>query len=130
MPGSSHLYLAATTACLIASLFGHSVSFISGVLVLPSFKHSFHLDTLAPAELASAQSETVTIWLIGALFGVPLGMPVCSRFGRKKCLILSAVLYVLGATMQMLCQGNLYVFNAGRLLNGLGVGAGTLASPI
>lgn len=125
------LYLAAAVACMTAALFGYSVGFIGGVLVLPSFQHNFHLDDLLPADKASAQSLTVTIWLVGALFGVPLGMPVCSRFGRKRCLSFSAVLYVLGAALQLVNHGgDLYLFDAGRLLSGLGVGAGTLVSPM
>ena len=126
-----HLYFAATVACLTGSLFGYSVGFIGGVLVLPSFLRHFHLVDLLPSQLASAQSSTVTTWLLGALFGVPLGIPVCSRFGRKPCLIFSALLYVLGAVLQLVNpQGTLGLFNAGRLLNGLGVGAGTLVSPM
>ena len=128
---NTHLYLAACTACLTASLFGYSVGFIGGVLVLPSFLHSFHLSSLPAADLASVESQIVTLWLMGAFFGVPLGMPVCSRLGRKSCLLLSSVLYVLGAVMQLAApEGNLGLFEVGRLINGLGVGAGTLASPI
>jgi hypothetical protein len=99
-PSNVHLYIAASIACLTASLFGYSVGFIGGVLVLPSFLRSFHLNKLPPNELASVESQIVTLWLLGALFGVPLGMPVCSRLGRKSCLLLSALLYVLGAAMQ------------------------------
>ena len=41
------------------------------------------------------------------------------------------MLYVLGAALQMVnINGSLRVFDAGRLLNGLGVGAGTLVSPM
>lgn len=71
------------------------------------------------------------MWLVGALFGVPLGMPVCSRWGRKLCLVFSAALYVLGSALQLVdVNGTVMLFEAGRLLNGLGVGAGTLASPM
>jgi hypothetical protein len=41
---NKRLYLAALVACLTAALFGYSVGFIGGVLVLPSFLHHFHLD--------------------------------------------------------------------------------------
>jgi MFS family permease len=129
MPSRRHLYLAAITACLTAALFGYSVGFIGGLLVLPSFLHHFALDHLSPSGLASAQSRTVTVWLLGCVFGVPLGMPVCSRYGRKRCLIFSASLYVAGAAMQ-LGSGVEWVFDLGRALNGLGVGAGTLVSPM
>jgi MFS family permease len=132
MEGSNrNLYFAATVACLTGALFGYSVGFIGGILVLPSFLHDFRLDTLPKDLLASAISGTVSIWLIGALFGVPLGMPVCSRLGRRSCLGFSALLYVLGTALQICSiNGSLGLFDLGRLLNGLGVGAGTLVSPM
>ena len=125
------LYFSAIIACLTAALFGYSVGFIGGLIVLPSFLYSFGLDILGKAELASAQSRVVTVWLVGALLGVPLGMPVCSRLGRKKCLGFSALLYVLGTVLQVASsKGGLHLFELGRFLNGLGVGAGTLVSPM
>lgn len=130
-PSNRSLYLAAIIACLTAALFGYSVGFIGGVLVLPSFLRHFHLDGLLPPDLAAAQANIVTIWLVGAFFGVPLGMPICSRWGRRLCLSFSALLYVLGAALQLVNHGGgLGLFKAGRLLNGLGVGAGTLVSPM
>ena len=58
-------------------------------------------------------------------------MPVCSRWGRRSCLSFSALLYVLGSVLQLVnINGNVQVFETGRLLNGLGVGAGTLVSPM
>lgn len=133
MASNKHLYISALTACLTAALFGYSVGFIGGVLVLPSFLTHFHLNTLSPSLLAIAQSRIVSVWLFGALLGVPLGMPVCSRLGRKYCLLFSAVLYVLGAVLQLADVGGnglVEVFEAGRFLNGLGVGVGTLVSPM
>jgi MFS family permease len=130
-PSPKRLYFAALIACLTAALFGYSVGFIGGLLVLPSFLHHFHLDTLPALDLAIAQSRIVSVWLVGALFGVPLGMPVCARWGRRSCLCFSALLYVLGTALQLVdVGGNVLVFEAGRLLNGLGVGVGTLVSPM
>lgn len=133
MASNIHLYISALTACLTAALFGYSVGFIGGVLVLPSFLTHFHLNNLSPSLLAVAQSRIVSVWLFGALLGVPLGMPVCSRLGRKYCLLFSALLYVLGAVLQLMDMGGnalVEVFEAGRFLNGLGVGVGTLVSPM
>src|SRR5271169_3373833 len=96
---NAHLYIAASVACLTAALFGYSVGFIGGVLVLPSFLHHFRLDTLSKEALAIAQSRIVSVWLVGALFGVPLAMPVSSRWGRRTCLSFSALLYVLGSVL-------------------------------
>ena len=72
---------------IVRALFGYSVGFIGGVLVLPSFLHHFHLDELPAKSLADATAATVSAWLVGAVLGVPLGMPVCSRLGRKNCTV-------------------------------------------
>ncbi|KAK5119419.1 hypothetical protein LTR85_007519 [Meristemomyces frigidus] len=125
-----NLYSAAVVSCLTAALFGYSVGFIGGEIVLPSFLAHFHLNHLSDRDLASARSWSVTAWIVGALAGVPIGMPVCSRLGRRLCLQFSAVLYVVGATVQVFSSGNMALFEAGRLINGMGVGAGTLVSPI
>jgi MFS family permease len=126
-----NLYLAAIVACFTGVLFGYSVGLIGGILVLPSFLHDFHLDGIPTDARASATSATVTVWLIGALIGVPFGMPICSRLGRRRCLSFAALVYVIGAALQMLSiNGSLTLFDLGRLLNGLGVGAGTLVSPM
>jgi MFS family permease len=125
------LYTAAAIAGMTGALFGYSVGFIGGVLVLPSFLRHFHLDTLPSSDLARAQSAIVSSWIVGAFFGVPSGIPICSRYGRKRCLMFSATCYVLGAVLQVINAGSsLGLFEVGRLLNGFGVGAGTLVSPI
>jgi MFS family permease len=131
---SLHLYFSALTAGMTASLFGYSVGFIGGIIVLPSFLTHYSLSNLPPSLLAAAQSRIVSLWLVGALFGVLLGMPITSRLGRKPALFLSATLYVIGACIQLLdlpsASLRLSIFELGRLLNGLGVGCGTLVSPM
>jgi MFS family permease len=124
------LYTSAFVAGLTAALFGYSVGFIGGIIVLPSFLSHFGLSSLSPSALASTQAQIITSWLVGALFGVPLGMPFCSKFGRRSCLLFAAVLYVLGAGLQLLDLGGIGGFEVGRVLNGLGVGVGTLGGPM
>ena len=116
---------------MTGALFGYSVGFIGGILVLPSFLHHFQLENLSAHDVATAQSRIVSSWLVGCIVGVPLSVPVCSRYGRKLCISFSAGLYIVGALLQLLdVHGSLSVFQLGRLLNGVGVGAGTLVSPI
>jgi MFS family permease len=130
-PSNRNLYYSATVACLTGALFGYSVGFIGGVLVLPSFLHHFRLDELLPGPLASARSLIVTSWLLGAMFGVPLGIPVCNRLGRRSCLALCGILYISGVAIQLIDGGaSLALFDVGRVLNGMGVGVGTLVSPM
>lgn len=129
MAPTRNLWIASTFATLTSSLFGYTVGLIGGLIVLPSFLRHFELDSLPPAALAAAQSQVVTIWLVGALFGVPIGIPVCARWGRRPCLALSAGLYLFGAALQLAGSG-LWMFDIGRAINGLGVGAGTLVGPM
>ncbi|RMZ79490.1 hypothetical protein DV738_g3396, partial [Chaetothyriales sp. CBS 135597] len=128
--GSRNLYLAAFIACQTGALFGYCIGFVGGILVLPSFLHHFKLDTLPPRDIAAAQSQIVTSWLVGCVIGVPLSVPVCARFGRKACITFAAAVYVVGAVLQLLNIDGLVLFEIGRLLNGVGVGAGTLVSPV
>jgi MFS family permease len=130
MMSSLNLYFSAITASMTASLFGYSVGFIGGIIVLPSFLTHYQLSTLPPSQLASAQARIVSLWLLGALFGVLLGMPITSRLGRKPALFLSATLYVVGSALQLVDLGGLATFELGRGVNGLGVGCGTLVSPM
>ena len=106
------------------------MGFIGGEIVLPSFLASFHLENLSVNELALARSVSVTAWIVGALIGVPAAMPICSKFGRRLCLQFSAVVYVVGAILQLFSSKELKIFEVGRLINGMGTGAATLALPL
>lgn len=129
MAANTNLYIASVVATLTSSLFGYSVGLIGGLIVLPSFLRHFDLSSLSEVARAAAQSRVVTLWLVGAVFGVPFGSPVCAKWGRRVCLAFSAGLYVLGVVLQ-LGAGSLIMFEIGRLINGLGVGAGTLVGPM
>lgn len=129
MAPTLHLWVASLFATLTSALFGYSVGVIGGLIVLPAFLKHFGLSSLPPTALAAAQSKVVTTWLVGALFGVPIGIPVCARWGRRMCLAFSAGLYVAGCSLQLGGAG-LAMFEVGRAINGLGVGVGTLVGPM
>lgn len=106
------------------------MGFIGGEIVLPSFLTSFDLEHLSAQDLALARSVSVTAWIVGALIGVPTAMPICSKFGRRLCLQFSAVVYTGGAVLQIFSSNDLKIFEVGRLINGMGTGAATLALPL
>lgn len=126
-----NLYIAAAIACMTGGLFGYAVGYIGGILVLPSFLRHFGLDQLPAHEIALTQSKIVSSWLIGCVIGVPSSLPICSKYGRKFCITFSASLYIIGAVLQLVnINSSINVFQLGRLINGIGVGAGTLVSPL
>lgn len=112
-------------------MFGYGTGYIGGVLALPSFNHYFGLDQLSETSRSTVGSFIVSLWLLGALLGVVCAIPVCSRLGRQRGLTLCAVAYTLGAMLQAVqINRSILLFNIGRLLNGVGVGVGTLVTPI
>ena len=125
----SHLYFSAGTASLTGALFGYPQGLIGGLIILPGFLSYFDLSSLPEAQLATVQARIVSIWVAGALLGVPLGIPICGKQGRKTCLAVCAMLYALGAVLELFA-GRLWVFELGRALNGIGVGMGTLVGPM
>ncbi|WP_332733770.1 sugar porter family MFS transporter [Flavihumibacter sp.] len=72
---------------------------------------------------------TVSIALIGTILGALLGRFPSEKLGRKKTLILIAVLYLLSSIGTALAT-NWYIFLLFRLLGGIGVGASSVTAPI
>ncbi|KAM0750732.1 general substrate transporter [Meredithblackwellia eburnea MCA 4105] len=135
MPSSKrNLYFSSFVACCTSLLFGYSVGHIGGIIVLPRFLDHFSLSKLLPHDIAEAQARIVTFWILGCTLGVPLGQRICKSRGRKPCLALAGLLYLVGTIVQLAPipgeRARLHVFLLGRLCNGLGVGAGTLVGPL
>lgn len=66
---------------------------------------------------------------LGALFGALLGGTVSSRLGRKKGLLLNAVLFIAGIVLAALAPG-FWFFVASRLLMGLAIGNSAVITPM
>jgi MFS family permease len=109
-------------------MYGYDSAFIGGTLALPSFKRAYGLDTASPAQVAALSSNIVSTFQGGAFFGSMFGFYLAERFGRKPILLLSAVIFSVGAGMQL--GGVLGVLYGGRALTGLGVGATSMILPI
>ena len=107
-------------AALGGLLFGYDTGVINGAI--GPLKAHFQLDPRQEG------------WAMGcALLGCALGAigagPISDRFGRKKVLILSAVLFFVSAVGTALPR-TLTVFILFRILGGLGVGAASMISPM
>jgi MFS family permease len=98
-------------------MFGYDSAFIGGTLSLPSFKHSYGL---TDADKTSLSSNIVSTFQGGAFFGAIFGFFLSERFGRKPIILLSGVVFALGAILQLI--GHLGLLYGGRALTGLGVG--------
>lgn len=118
----SKLYIGKVT--LISSLggllFGFDMAVISGVL--PFVQTQFALS-------AAQEGWFVASALVGAVLGVGFSGELCDRFGRKKLLILAAILFLLSAIGSTLMPTFSLLIYA-RILGGIGVGIASNAVPL
>jgi len=118
----SMFYVAFT--CMVAALggllFGYDTAVISGGIGF--LIKRFELD---PAQEGWAASCA----LIGCIIGVAIAGTLSDRLGRKKVLILSAVMFLVSALGTALPR-TLEEFIIFRIIGGFGVGAASMTSPM
>lgn len=138
----SRLYLTGLTlvAAIGGLLFGYDTAVISGTV--SSLNHFFVLPRgLAASDANSLLGKIVASALIGCVIGGLLGGVVSQKLGRKKGLILAAILFLIGslgsAMPEMffapIGQANysyVYLFVTYRIIGGIGVGLASMISPM
>jgi sugar porter (SP) family MFS transporter len=119
--GSSvYIFMVCIVAALGGLLFGYDTGVISGAI--GPLEARFELDPKGVGWAASCA-------LVGCLFGAAFAGTISDRIGRKKVLIISAVLFLVSALGTALPR-NLIEFIIFRFIGGLGVGAASLTSPM
>jgi sugar porter (SP) family MFS transporter len=110
--------------CLIATLggllFGYDTAVISGVIGY--LTTHFELNAIQ-------MGWAVACTLIGCILGASTAGMLSDRFGRKRILIVSAVLFVASAVWSALPR-NLAEFVVARMMGGFGVGMASMLSPL
>ena len=123
---SCRLNLYLILVCMVGStggfLFGFDTSVISGVIEYISSPRVFNLGEIA-------KGWTVSCIIIGCMIGCVLAGPLSSRFGRKKTLLLTALVF-LASSLGCALSASLTVFIAFRIVAGIAVGAASMLAPI
>ncbi len=114
------VYLLSFIAALGGLLFGYDTAVISGAI--GNLQTKFDLSAEAVGGAASA-----AIW--GCVFGVMFAGYLSDRFGRKKILIVSAVLFAISAIGSAI-PSDIGQFVVARFVGGLGVGMASMLSPL
>ncbi len=121
MPKSKTYVLFVTfVAALGGLLFGFDTAVIAGGMRF--LKGHFGLNSFQ-------EGFAVSILLVGCIFGAAFAGALSDRLGRRRLLLLSAVLFGISAVGAALSQ-NLTTFVIARLIGGLGVGAASILSPL
>ncbi|MFC4874538.1 sugar porter family MFS transporter [Negadavirga shengliensis] len=115
-----YLIFLSSVAAIGGLLFGYDTAVISGTI--GQVTRQFELDAIE-------QGWYVGCALIGSIIGVAMAGPLSDRFGRKKVMILSAVLFSVSAlgcaVSESLTELVLY-----RILGGMGIGMVSIVSPM
>jgi SP family arabinose:H+ symporter-like MFS transporter len=112
------------TITLVASLggflFGFDMAVVSGVL--PLLQKQFSLSAFEEGWFVSSA-------LVGCIVGVALSGELTDRIGRKKPLLISAVLFLLSA-LGCATMPSLFMVTASRFIGGVGIGLASNVVPL
>ena len=119
-----NLYL--ILVCLVGAaggfLFGFDTSVISGVIEYISSPKVYNLNEIA-------KGWTVSCIIIGCMLGCVIAGPSSNRFGRKKTLILTALIFLV-SSLGCAWTSHYTAFITYRIIAGIAVGAASMLAPI
>ncbi|GBU12556.1 D-galactose transporter [Enterobacterales bacterium] len=113
-------YLICLLAALAGLLFGLDMGVIAGAL--PFIADEFGLSS-------HQQEMVVSIMMLGATFGALCSGPMSGRIGRKKTLLIGAVLFVVGS-LGCAFAPDLITLEISRFLLGVAVGVASFVAPL
>jgi sugar porter (SP) family MFS transporter len=117
---AGYIVFLATIVAISGFLLGFNTAVISGVLVF--LRAQFTLTNTATEVATSAI-------LLGCLLGAAGASLIGDRFGRRKSLLFTAVLFA-ASTMMTALANSVTVFSVGRLAGGLAIGLSSVLTPV
>ncbi|GAA6035531.1 hypothetical protein JCM8097_000301 [Rhodosporidiobolus ruineniae] len=126
------VYSCAIVAATAAIMIGYDSAFIGTSIAIKSFKSEFGLATKSATEFAAISANIVSTYQGGCFFGSLLGYPAGQLLGRRWGLMLSALVFCLGAGVMLAADGarGLGPIYGGRIVAGLGIGAASNLTPL
>ena len=118
--GRHFVYLASAISALGGMLFGYDIGVISGAILF--IKTDF---SLSP----SLEEIVVSSVLLGSLVGAMLGGILAARLGRRRLLIITAVVFGLGAIGAALAPDTAWLI-AARVVAGTAIGIASFVAPL
>jgi SP family sugar:H+ symporter-like MFS transporter len=129
-------YLGAAFLCILIAfggfVFGWDTGTISGFVNMPEFKHRFgQISGSGEYYLSKARTGLmVSIFNIGcAIGGITLGK-TADIYGRKKGLMMTMVVYIVGIVIQIASVKSWVQYFIGRIISGIAVGSISVLAPM
>lgn len=117
---SNYLVLITVIASLGGLLFGFDIAVISGIL--PLVQKQFGLTAVEEGWFVSSA-------LIGSIIGVAFSGELSDRLGRKKMLVLAAILFFVSALGCTFLPSTFWIISS-RVLGGIGIGVASIIVPL
>ncbi len=114
------VYVAAVFSALGGLLFGYDTGVISGAILF--IEQEFALSNLYIGIVVSAV-------LIGAVLGAAVGGDLADHFGRRKMMLVSAIVFALGA-MGTSAAPSIFLLVLGRIIVGVAIGIASEVAPL
>jgi sugar porter (SP) family MFS transporter len=114
------VYLATAISALGGMLFGYDIGVISGAILF--IKTEFSLS-------AGMEEIVVSSVLLGSLIGAVAGGVLADRLGRRRLLIVTAIVFGLGAVAAALAPGTASLIGA-RVVAGAAIGIASFVAPL
>lgn len=107
---------------------------MGSVLALDSFKRDFGLPIgssgFASSENAHVSSNVVSLLTAGAFFGAIFSAFINDRLGRRYSLMIFALVFLVGAALQVGAHHEIGLIYGGRVIAGLGIGGMSSITPV
>ncbi|MFX1478894.1 MAG: sugar porter family MFS transporter, partial [Promethearchaeota archaeon] len=114
------VYIIAMVSGLSGMLFGYDTGVISGAILF--IKDEFSL-------VPFMQELVVSAVLIGAIIGALIGGKLADRYGRRKMIIIAAIIFAGGAIGTALTQSIIFLI-IGRIIVGIAIGMASFIAPL
>ncbi len=118
--GKRFVLVAAALSALGGLLFGYDTGVISGAILF--IRQDFGLTDFTVGLVVSAV-------LIGAVVGAGIGGDLSDHFGRRKIILLAAVIFALGAVGSAIVP-NVLMLTIGRIVVGFAIGIASEVTPL
>lgn len=115
-----YVVVLATVTAISGFLFGFDTAVINGVLLL--LRRQFALSNLQTEIAASSL-------LLGCLLGAAGASMIGDRYGRKKSLVFSAILFAV-SSLGAAAASTVTIFSLARLVGGLAIGLASVLTPV
>ncbi|SEW30904.1 sugar porter family MFS transporter [Natrinema salifodinae] len=119
----------AALAALNGLLFGFDTGVISGAMLY--IRDTFDLTALFGYPLASSTVEGLIVSgaMAGAIVGAALGGRLADRLGRRRLILVGAVIFFAGSLLMTIAP-TVEILIVGRVLDGLGIGFASVVGPL